>query len=96
MSDYNAETIEVLNKINNTLNKIFICFEDKYNHVLQKKREEKIKYVAGIITEKRKKIYKLILDHPELSQSEISKKVGVSQPAVSTFINLLIHNFRLS
>jgi len=92
MTDHESRTLEVLTSIDETLAKLFVCFEDQYDLAVAKRREKKISYLKSILSEKRKEILKLLIDQPELSQMEISRQLGVSQPAVSKFLVLLTEN----
>jgi len=46
--------------------------------------------LVAILTPARRKIYPLLFDPHCLSQVQIAKKVGVTQPAVSIFISKLL------
>ena len=44
------------------------------------------------MTDHRRKVFPLLFDQRHLSQSEIAKAVGISQPSVSQFVSLLIES----
>jgi predicted XRE-type DNA-binding protein len=92
MDEPKGEVLEVLVEIRDTLNRIYACFEDEYLEIQKRKYGEKVKAFEAMLTDVRKKIFPLLFDQKQLSQGEIAKVVGISQPAVSQFVKLLIEN----
>ena len=92
MDEPKGEVLEVLVEIRDTLNRIYACFEDEYLEIQKRKYGEKVKAFEAMLTDVRKKIFPLLFDQKQLSQVEIAKVVGISQPAVSQFVKLLIEN----
>jgi DNA-directed RNA polymerase specialized sigma subunit len=92
MDNPNDEILEILSEIRDTLNRIYYCFEDEYLEVQKRKYGEKVKAFEAMLTDARKRIFPLLFDTRQLSQGNIAKTVGISQPAVSQFVKLLIDN----
>lgn len=92
MDEQEDEVLSVLVEIRDILNRIYTCFEDQYLEIQKKKYSEKISTFESMLTDIRKKIFPLLIDKNNYTQREIAKIVGISQPAVSQFINLLIKN----
>ena len=90
--DQNENILNVLIEINDTLKKIFLCYEEKYKEIYEEKEKERKKTFLGMLTDSRKIIFPLLFDKKNLSQRDIAKKSGVSHQAVSQFINSLIEN----
>ncbi len=92
MDNQNIEILEVLIEIRDTLNRIFICFEDEYIEIQKRKYEEKLDAFEEMLTDVRKKIFPLLFDQKHYSQVEIAQLVGASQPTVSNFVRSLVEN----
>jgi predicted XRE-type DNA-binding protein len=92
MDEPKGEVLEVLAEIRDTLNRIYTCFEDEYLEIQKRKYGEKVKAFEAMLTDVRRKIFPLLFDKRHLSQVEIAQAVGISQPAVSKFVSLLIEN----
>jgi DNA-binding transcriptional ArsR family regulator len=92
MDEPRDEALKVLIEIRDTLNRIYICFEDQYLEIQKRKYGEKVKAFQGMLTDARKIIFPLLFDQSHLSQGEIARATGISQQAVSQFIILLIKN----
>lgn len=92
MDEPKDEALAVLVEIRDTLNRIYTCFEDQYLEIQKRKYGEKVKVFEAMLTDVRKKIFPLFFDQRRLSQVDIAKVVGISQPAVSQFVRLLIEN----
>jgi predicted XRE-type DNA-binding protein len=92
MDEPKGEILEVLMEIRDALNRIFTCFESEYFEIQERKYGEKVKAFEAMLTDVRKKIFPLLFDQRHLSQVDIAKAVGTSQPSVSQFVKLLIEN----
>ncbi len=92
MNEPNSEILEVLVEIRDTLNRLFICFEDQYLEIEKRKNNEMENEFKNILTGNRKRIISLLFDKRHLSQAEIAQSVGVNKSTVSRFVNLLIEN----
>lgn len=92
MDESKGEVLEVLVEIQDTLNRIYACFEDQYLEIQERKYGEKVKAFKAMLTDIRRRIFPLLFDKRHLSQVEIAKVVGISQPAISKFVSLLIEN----
>jgi DNA-binding MarR family transcriptional regulator len=91
MSTNDDELLEVAKEIRDILSRIYVCFEDQYLEIQRKKAGEKLKALEAILTTPaRRKIYSLLFDPRNLSQTEIAKEVQVSQPTVSLFVKELL------
>jgi DNA-binding MarR family transcriptional regulator len=91
MSENNDELLEVAKEIRDILLRIFVCYEEQYTEIQRKKAAEKLKALKAVLTtSERKKIYYLLFDPRNLSQTDIAKEVKVSQPAVSQCVNALL------
>lgn len=92
MDESKGEILEVLVEIRDTLNRIFVCFEDEYLEIQKRKYGEKVKAFDAILTDSRERMFPFLFDRRHLSQAEIAQAAGVTQSAVSKFISLLIEN----
>lgn len=92
MDNQNIEILEVLIEIRDTLNRIFICFEDEYIEIQKRKYGEKLDAFEAMLTDVRKKIFLLLCDQKHYSQVKIAQIVGISQPTVSRFVSYLVEN----
>jgi uncharacterized membrane protein len=94
MEEQNDEILKVLVEIRDTLNRIYTCFEDQYLEIQRNKYSEKVKKFKAMLANKdaRKKIFILLFSKNPLSQEEIAKAVGITQPTVSKFVKSLINN----
>jgi predicted XRE-type DNA-binding protein len=92
MDEPKGEVLEVLVEIRDTLNRIYTCFESEYFEIQKRKYGEKVIAFEAMLTDVRKKIFPLLFDQRHLSQVDIAKAVGISQPTVSQFVKLLIEN----
>jgi predicted XRE-type DNA-binding protein len=93
MDEPKNEVLSVLVEIRDTLNRIYTCFEDQYLEIQKKKYSEKVStFEAMIAKDVRKKIFLLLFDKRHLSQEEIAKTVGITQPTVSKFVSSLFKN----
>lgn len=88
MEDQNAEISKTLLEIRDTLNKLFLCFEDDYFEI--QKRKSKLVDLNKILSKPRKIIFPLLFDAKHLSQAEIARLSGVSPQAVNQFIDQLL------
>jgi|GEM_PF-3486063 len=88
----NKDILGVLLEIRDILSRIYVCFEDEYLEIQRQRYGEKIKIFESLLNENRQKIYPLLFDPKQLSQSEIAQSVGTTQPTVSRFITLLLEN----
>ena len=74
------EVLGVLREIRDTLNRIYICFEDEYIEIQRQRFGEKVKTLESLLkTESRKKIFPLLFDKTYLSQTDIAEAAGVTQ-----------------
>ncbi len=93
MDTQNDGVLLVLNEIKNTLNKLFVCFEDDYNKIQEKKSSErKEKFLKMLEKDAFKEIFPLLFNKANYSQNEIAEKAKSSQPTVSRVINQLIED----
>jgi DNA-directed RNA polymerase specialized sigma subunit len=76
----------VLVEIRDTLNRIFICFEDRYKEIQINKFNEMLE------KDPRKTIFPLLFDKRRLSQTQIADLAHTSQSTVSRFLTELIDN----
>jgi predicted transcriptional regulator len=90
MDEPKGEILEALVEIRDTLNRIYICFEDQYLEIQNRKYGEKVEAFKASLTDVRKKVFELLFDQRHLSQGQIAQAAGISQPAVSRFVSLLI------
>lgn len=90
MDEPKGEVLDVLVEIRDTLNRIYTCFEDQYLEIQKRKYGEKVEAFKAMLTDVRKKVFVLLLDPRHLSQGDIARAVGITQPAVSQFVNSLI------
>lgn len=73
MDNQNIEILEVLIEIRDTLNRIFICFEDEYIEIQKRKYGEKLDAFEAMLTDVRKKIFLLLFDQKHYSQVKIAQ-----------------------
>lgn len=88
MSTDSDELLRVLHEIRDLLVPISACFEDKYSAV--QRRAKKVEAFKATLTPVRRRIYPLLFDARHLSQVEIAEEIGITQPAVSQFVNKLL------
>jgi len=88
MSATNDELLGVLKEIRDTLSRIYTCFENQYLEI--QKQREKLAVLEDMLTPVRRKIYPLLFDRRQLSQTAIANEVGITQQSVSQFISLLL------
>ena len=88
MSATNDELLGVLKEIRDTLSRIYTCFENQYLEI--QKQREKLAVLEDMLTPVRRKIYPLLFDRRQLSQTAIANEVGITQQSVSQFISVLL------
>lgn len=88
MSATNDELLGVLKEIRDTLSRIYTCFENQYLEI--QKQREKLAILEDMLTPVRRRIYPLLFDRRQLSQTAIANEVGITQSAVSQFMSVLL------
>ena len=88
MAENDELILKSLTEIQDTLNKIFICYEDQYNDV--KKKKGQFNSFKETVTENRRKILAMLFSPNHTSFTEIGASAGVSKQAVSQFVSQLI------
>lgn len=88
MEDNYKEITESLLEIKEILQKIFICYEEEYKAIQQ--RKQKIDELNSIIKGPSNMMFKLLFDPNHLNQRDIARICNISQPTVSRCIDQLI------
>ena len=84
MSKYEEEVIKLLNEIKDLLTPVSAHYEPGYTGTKQKQLKE------FLSTETKRKIYSLLFDPHNFSQTEIAKLATTTQPSVSRLIATLL------
>lgn len=90
MDELNGEMLKILEEIRDLLKPISGCFEEQFAALQQQRSDAKLEELKPLLTPERRKVYPLLFDQRGLSQIQIAKTVGISQPAVSRFISILL------
>jgi len=90
MTDINEEILGLLREMRKLLIPISACFEEEYSE-LQRRRQEFAEFQEFLgRSPARVKIYPLLFDSRHLTQVQMAKEAGTTQPTVSTFISSLL------
>jgi DNA-binding MarR family transcriptional regulator len=89
MPETNDELLTLVREIRNLLVPISACFEERFAEIQKQRWRPKREAFKAILTPTRRAIYPLLFDPRNLSQIEIAKELGISQPAVSRFVGML-------
>ena len=87
------EILEILKNIHSLLVPISACFEKQYEEIQSQRFESKLKELEVLLTtSQRRNIFPLLFDPRSLSQVDIAKEAGTTQPTVSRFIGMLLEH----
>ena len=89
MSTDNEELLTVLQDIRTLLSRVYVCFEDQYREIQERKTGEQIQAFEDLLTPTRRRIYLFLFDSRGLSQRQIAKEAGTVQSNVSAFVTAL-------
>ena len=87
--------VELLIEIRDLLMPISHAFADEYEDAMRRERilQEKQSILDGLAsTAARRRVFALLFDEERLSQADIARSIGISQPAVSQFVRALHDN----
>jgi DNA-directed RNA polymerase specialized sigma subunit len=84
------QMLALLQEIRDLLKPISACHEEQYQELQTQQTKAKIEALKPLLTSVRQKIFRLLFDSKHLSQVEIAKKAGTTQPTVSRFISMLM------
>lgn len=85
------EILEVLRNIHDLLIPISACFEQQYEEIQRQQSGSKLKELEMLLTtSQRRRVFPLLFDTRPLSQVDIAKEAGTTQPTVSRLIRALL------
>jgi DNA-binding transcriptional ArsR family regulator len=87
--------VELLMEIRDLLIPISHAYADEYEEAMRRDRvlQEKQSILDGLgSTAARRRVFELLFDEERLTQADIARYVGISQPAVSQFVSALYDN----
>ena len=84
------QMLVLLQEIRDLLKPISACHEEQYQKLQSQQTKAKIDALKPLLTSVRQKIFQLLFDPKHLSQVEIAKMAGTTQPTVSRFIYTLM------
>jgi predicted transcriptional regulator len=91
MADSEKEILEILRKIHDRLVPISTCFQGQYEEIQRQRFGSKLEDLEALLTTpERRKVFSLLFSPRRLSQTDIAREAGTTQPTVSRFISMLL------